>query len=128
MTNSAVLPMKNRFRPERDTTPMATIALRSRLAARGIAFVGPALHEMAVAALHVETIDRPFELATCASAFELIACRRHVDHRAVGHRRHDRDARLENMQRVQFAMQRVHELRTRSQDLPVEIARLGKGV
>ena len=40
MTYSAVLPMKNRFRPERDTTPMATMDARSRRAIFGITSFG----------------------------------------------------------------------------------------
>ena len=125
ITNSAVLPMKKRLRPERDTTPIATMALRSRLAVRGMTSFGPALHEVAVAALHVEAVDGALQLAA-RLAFEFVASRGHVEHRSVGHGRHDRHAGNERVQRMQFAMQRMHQLRAGAQDLPVEVARFGK--
>ena len=78
-----------------------------------------------MAALHVESVDRALHLSARLT-FEFVAPRSHVEHGSVGHGRYDGHAGNERVQRVQLTMQRVHQLRTGAQDLPVQVARLGK--
>ena len=124
MTNSAVLPMKNRFSPERETTPIATMAQRSRLAVRGMTSFGrPSTRWQWLRFTSKPSTARARLRAR--GLLDLLALGADVDQRSVRHGGHHRQRREQRMQRVQLAMQRMHQLRTGAQDLPIEIGGLG---
>ena len=124
MTISAVLPMKKRLSAERETTPMATIEQRSRFVVRGMTSFGRPFDQVTVTALDVEAIDGARQVAL--REFHDISARGHVvDQRSIRHGRHHRQGGQQRVQGMQFAVQRVNQLRTGTENLPVQFGWLG---